>query len=83
MKYQKLLHCPHLWKKIFTKEREFLTYLMLDKIRMELGTKNSMLDPTRCIDILEILTLVDIQFPDEMSENELIDYRSKIKTLRL
>jgi hypothetical protein len=32
--------------------------------------------------ILDFLTQVDLQFPDEMSEDELTKYRSKIDTFR-
>lgn len=70
------------WKKVFTKERELLTYLMLDRIKIELGTKSSMIDLASRFDVVNIFTLVDLQFPDEMSESEIISYRSKIKNIR-
>jgi hypothetical protein len=33
-------------------------------------------------DILDCLTQVDLQFPDEMSADELATYRSKMETFR-
>jgi len=74
---------PRAWKKILRKEREFVTDLMLGKIKLELGTKAKMLELALHVNnIFDFLTQVDLQFPDEMSEGELISYRSKMETLR-
>ena len=74
---------PRAWKKILRKEREFVTDLMLGKIKLELGTKTKMLELALHVNnIFDFLTQVDLQFPDEMSEGELISYRSKMETLR-
>ncbi|MBW2249024.1 MAG: hypothetical protein JRF62_18010 [Deltaproteobacteria bacterium] len=74
---------PETWKKILRKEREFVTDLMLGKIKLELGTKTKMLELALHVNnIFDFLTQVDLQFPDEMSEGELISYRSKMETLR-
>jgi len=74
---------PRAWKKILRKEREFVTDLMLGKIKLELGTKTKMLELALHVNnIFDFLTQVDLQFPDEISEDELISYRSKMETLR-
>jgi hypothetical protein len=75
---------PGIWKKIFRKEREFVTDFMLGKIKLELGTKVSMLELALYVNnIFDFFTQVDLQFPDEMSEDELTTYRSKMETLQL
>jgi hypothetical protein len=74
---------PRAWKRILRKEREFVTDLMLGKINLELGTKVGMLGLALYVsDILDCLTQVDLQFPDEMSADELATYRSKMETFR-
>jgi hypothetical protein len=55
---------------------------MLGKIKLELGTKVKMLElALHGNNIFDFLTQVDLQFPDEMSADELKNYRSKIQTL--
>jgi hypothetical protein len=74
---------PQTWKKIFRKKRDFATEFILGKINLELGTKVSMLDLALHVNnISDLLTQVDLQFPDEMSEDELTTYRSKMETFR-
>ena len=74
---------PLTWKKILRKKRDFVTDLILGKIDLELGTKVSMLELALYTNnMLDCLTQVDLQFPDEMSEDELTTYRSKMETFR-
>ena len=74
---------PRTWKKILRKERDFVTDLMLGKIKLELGTKMKMIEIAFQVNnIFDFLTQVDLQFSDEMLEGELISYRSKMETLR-
>jgi len=74
---------PLTWKKILRKNRDFVTDLILGKIDLELGTKVSMLELALYgNNILDCLTQVDLQFPDEMSADELATYRSKMETFR-
>ncbi|RZB37463.1 MAG: hypothetical protein SRB2_01007 [Desulfobacteraceae bacterium Eth-SRB2] len=74
---------PETWKNILRKNSDFVTDVMLGKINLELGTKVSMIDLAPHVNnIFDFLTQVDLQFPDEMSEDELISYRSKMETLR-
>jgi len=74
---------PLTWKKILRKKRDFVTDFILGKIDLELGTQVSMLELALCANnMLDCLTQVDLQFPDEMSEDELTTYRSKMETFR-
>jgi len=74
---------PLTWKKILRKKRDFVTDFVLGKIDLELGTKVSMLElALYANNMLDCLTQVDLRFPDEMSEDELTTYRSKMETFR-
>ena len=74
---------PRTWKQILRKKRDFVTDFILGKISLELGTKVSLLElASYANNILDCLTQVDLQFPDEMSADELTTYRSKMKTFR-
>ena len=71
---------PQKWKKILRKQSDFVTDFMLDKIKLELGTKVKMLELAPHVNnFFDFLTQVDLQFPDEMSEDELTSYRSKME----
>ena len=74
---------PETWKKILRKEHEFIEDFMLGKINLELGTKVKMLELALHVNnIFDFLAQVDLHFPDEMSEDELASYRSKMETFR-
>ncbi len=71
---------PQKWKKILRKKSDFATDFMLDKIKLELGTKVKMLELASHVNnFFDFLTQVDLQFPDEMSEDELTSYRAKME----
>jgi hypothetical protein len=74
---------PQEWKKILRKEHKFLTDFMLGKIKLEKGNKVTVLGlapyaPT----LVDALTQVQIQFPDEMSAEELTKYRGYMEEFR-
>lgn len=74
---------PQTWKKILRKERDFVTEFILGKINLEMGTKVSMLELAhRVNNVFDFFTQVDLQFRDEMSEDELTTYRSKMEAFR-
>jgi len=74
---------PRTWKKILRKKRDFVTDFILGKIGLELGTQVSMLElALYANNMLDCLTQVDLQFPDEMSADELATYRLKMETFR-
>jgi hypothetical protein len=73
---------PQTWKKILRRKRDFVTDFMLGKINLELGTKVKMLEMALHVNnIFDFFTQIDLQFPDEMSADELKKYRSKMETL--
>ncbi len=74
---------PQEWKKILRKENKFLTDFMLGKVKLEKGSKVAVLGlaphaPT----LVDALTQVELQFPDEMSPDELAKYRSYLQEFR-
>jgi hypothetical protein len=74
---------PQEWKKVLRKENKFLTDFMLGRIKLEKGNKVTVLTlapyaPT----VIDALTKVQIQFPDEMSGEELTKYRAYMEEFR-
>jgi len=74
---------PQEWKKVLRKENKFLTDFMLGRIKLEKGNKVTVLGlapyaPT----VIDALTQVQIQFPDEMSAEELTQYRATMEEFR-
>jgi hypothetical protein len=74
---------PQEWKKVLRKENKFLTDFMLGRIRLEKGNKVTVLGlapyaPT----VIDALTKVQIQFPDEMSGEELTKYMAYMEEFR-
>ncbi len=68
---------PQEWKKILRKENKFLTDFMLGKIGLEQGSKVGILSVApHANTLVEVLTPVPLQFPDEMTPAELAAYRS-------
>ena len=74
---------PQVWKKILRKERKFLTDFMLGNIKLEHGSKVGVLRVApHANNVIDSLTLVELQFPDELSEEELAQYRSQMEEFR-
>ena len=74
---------PQVWKKILRKERKFLTDFMLGSIRLEQGSKVGVLGiAPNDNNIVDILTQIDLQFPDELSAEELAEYRLQMEDFR-
>ena len=74
---------PQVWKKILRKERKFLTDFMLGNIKLEHGSKVGVLGVApHANNVIDSLTLVELQFPDELSEEELAQYRSQMEEFR-
>jgi len=68
---------PQEWKRILRKESKFITDYMLKKILLEQGSdKGVLLVAPHATNIVEFLTAVPVQFPDEMTEKELEEYRT-------
>lgn len=74
---------PQEWKKILRKQSKFVTDFMLGKIKLEQGSKVGVLKLAPLSDkLVGFLTQFDIQFPDEMSPDELSGYRSYMEEFR-
>lgn len=74
---------PQDWKKILRKEAKFIAAVMLKKVIMEIGDFAGLLKIAPHGDaFVDALTQVTLQFPDEMSADELDGYRSKLNAYR-
>ena len=74
---------PQEWKKILRKQSKFITDFMLGKIKLEHGSKVGVLGVApHANTVVDLLTQMDLKFPDEMSEEELTAYRTNFKEFR-
>lgn len=74
---------PQEWKKILRKENKFVGDFMLGKITLEQGSKVGVLSiAPHSTTFVETLTQFDLQFPDEMTPEELEEYRAYHKEFR-
>ena len=74
---------PQEWKRLLRKEIKFITAVMLKKIAVEYGEFGSLLKIAPHGDtFVNALTQVRLQFPDEMSPEELAQYKAHVKAFR-
>jgi putative sterol carrier protein len=74
---------PQEWKKLLRKDTKFVTEFMLGRIVLEQGSKVGVLQIAPYSNtFVEALTPVDLQFPDEMSPEELSEYRGYVEQFR-
>jgi hypothetical protein len=74
---------PPEWKRLLRKESKFVTDFMLGKITLEQGSKVGVLSiAPHSGTFIDALTQVELQFPDEMSDEELADYRAAMVEFR-
>jgi putative sterol carrier protein len=74
---------PQEWKKILRKENKFLTDFMLGKITLAQGSKVGVLAVApHANTLVEVLTQARLVFPDEMTQEELAEYRVHQKEFR-
>ena len=74
---------PPEWKRLLRKESKFVTDFMLGKITLEQGSKVGVLSiAPHSGTFIDALTQVELQFPDEMSDEELADYRAAMEAFR-
>ena len=74
---------PQEWKKIIRKDSKFVTDFMLGKIKLEHGSAVGVLGIAPYSNtMVEVLTQFDLQFPDEMSSEELQEYRDYLVEFR-
>ncbi len=71
---------PEIWKKVIRGQTAFITAVMSLKLKIEHGTKHGllMLAPYSK-PLLNLMGKVELQFPDEMDNTELKDYRNNLE----
>jgi hypothetical protein len=74
---------PQEWKRLLRREGKFVTDFMLGKVSLEQGSRVGILGVAPHADtVVESLTQVTLQFPDELTANELDAYRDNMKSFR-
>ena len=76
---------PMIWKNILTKKSKFITDFMLGKIKLENGSKVGVLTVApHANDIIDALVpaSMNLVFPDELSPQELEQYRTNMEGFR-
>ena len=74
---------PQAWKKLLRKQSKFVGDFMLGKIKLEQGSKVGVLGlAPHSGTLIDWLTQVEIQFPDEMTAEEVEAYRSNMAAFR-
>jgi hypothetical protein len=74
---------PQEWKKLLRRESKFLTSFMVGKVTLEHGSRVGMLSLVPHIDtVMDLLTEVDLQFQDEMTEDEVAAYKKELEEYR-
>ena len=75
---------PREWKRILRKESKFITDFMVGKIKLEMGSKVGILGlAPHANTLVDSLTQVELQFPDEMSDEEFTRYRAHVAEFRI
>jgi hypothetical protein len=74
---------PQQWSKLLRKESLFAGDILVGKITIEKGSKPGVIRiAPHSTTLVDALTQVDLQFPDEMSPEELAQYRAYINQFR-
>ena len=74
---------PMEWKSILTKKTKFVTDFMLGKIKLEHGSKVGILSiAPHSNTLVDAMTQVPLQFPDQMTAEEVENYRAHMKDFR-
>jgi len=70
---------PLVWKAILRKEKKFISEFLMGKISLEKGSKPGLLKITPYANhFVDALTQFELQFPDEMTPEELETYRADL-----
>lgn len=74
---------PQEWKRLLRGEAKFVTEFMLGRIALEQGSKVGVLQVApHSNTFIDALNPVELQFPDEMSPEELAEYRTYVGQFR-
>ena len=71
---------PQVWKGILRKDKKFISEFMLGKVTLESGSKPGLLKITPYANhFVDALTQFELQFPDEMTAEEVETYRADLE----
>ena len=74
---------PQTWKSVLTKNSKFITDFMLGNIKLEKGSKVGVLSVApHANNILDAVTPMQLVFPDELSPQDLEQYRTNMEGFR-
>ncbi len=74
---------PQVWKRILQKLDKFVGAFMGRRIKLEKGsTVGALALGPHAGNLVNVLTLVDLQFPDDLSPDELTEFKSKMEDFR-
>ena len=74
---------PQVWKGILRKDKKFIAEFMMGKVALESGSKTALLKITPYANhFVDALTQFELQFPDEMSAQEVETYRTDLSEFR-
>ena len=74
---------PQIWKGLLRKDKKFISEFMMGKVSLEAGSRVALLRITPYANhFIDALTQFELQFPDEMSAEELEAYRADLSGLR-
>lgn len=74
---------PMEWKSILTKKTKFVTDFMLGKIKLDHGSKVGILGiAPHSNTLVDAMTQVEIRFPDQMTPEEVAQYRAHMNDFR-
>jgi hypothetical protein len=74
---------PQIWKGMLRKEKKFISEFMMGKVTQEAGSKTALLKITPYANyFIDALTQFELQFPDEMSAEEVETYRADLAAFR-
>jgi hypothetical protein len=74
---------PMEWKSILTKKTKFVTDFMLGKIKLDHGSKVGILGiAPHSNTLVDAMTQVELKFPDQMTAEEVENYRAHMKDFR-
>jgi len=74
---------PQVWKRILQKLDKFVGAFMGRRIKLEKGsTVGALALGPHAGTLVDVLTLVELQFPDDLSPDELAEFKSKLDDFR-
>jgi len=74
---------PQIWKGILRKDNKFVPEFMMGKVKLEEGSRVELLKITPYANhFVDALTQFDLQFPDEMTPEEMETYRADLSMIR-